>query len=156
MPTQKSIFESKTCGRCGGTGHYSYNQVSGTTCFGCNGKGFKLTPRGSAALNWLLDQRRVRALDVKPGDLVYHSGSRFRVTAAGWDQTGSRWLDKATGEWRPYYTLSSANCAYCLCTGEEQVVVIPSAHVHKQQIAAALEYQNSLSKNGKPRKRAAA
>lgn len=26
-----------TCGRCGGSGHYSFNQVDGTRCFGCRG-----------------------------------------------------------------------------------------------------------------------
>lgn len=25
------------CSRCGGTGHYSFNQISGTVCFGCDG-----------------------------------------------------------------------------------------------------------------------
>jgi len=28
-----------TCGRCGGSGHYSYNAMTGTTCFGCHGAG---------------------------------------------------------------------------------------------------------------------
>jgi DnaJ-class molecular chaperone len=28
-----------TCGRCGGSGHYSYCQMYGTTCFGCKGRG---------------------------------------------------------------------------------------------------------------------
>lgn len=27
------------CDRCGGSGHYSYNQISGTTCFKCAGLG---------------------------------------------------------------------------------------------------------------------
>ncbi len=26
-----------TCPRCGGTGHYSYNQIDGTRCFKCSG-----------------------------------------------------------------------------------------------------------------------
>jgi hypothetical protein len=26
------------CGRCGGTGHYSYNQIDGTRCYGCGGR----------------------------------------------------------------------------------------------------------------------
>lgn len=30
------------CGRCGGSGHYSYNQISGTVCFSCNGYGCKV------------------------------------------------------------------------------------------------------------------
>lgn len=27
------------CGRCGGSGNYSYNQMDGTRCFGCAGAG---------------------------------------------------------------------------------------------------------------------
>lgn len=27
------------CPRCGGSGHYSYNQMDGTRCYGCNGSG---------------------------------------------------------------------------------------------------------------------
>ncbi len=29
------------CPRCGGSGHYSYNQMDGTRCYGCNGTGIK-------------------------------------------------------------------------------------------------------------------
>lgn len=29
------------CGRCGGSGHYSYNLMYGTVCFGCRGSGKK-------------------------------------------------------------------------------------------------------------------
>lgn len=27
------------CGRCGGSGRYSYNMIDGSTCYGCNGSG---------------------------------------------------------------------------------------------------------------------
>jgi hypothetical protein len=30
---------TKDCPRCGGTGHYLFNQIHGTICYGCNGKG---------------------------------------------------------------------------------------------------------------------
>lgn len=43
------LFESEPCGRCGGSGEYSYNQVNGRTCFGCAGKGVRLTKRGAQA-----------------------------------------------------------------------------------------------------------
>ena len=33
------IFPTKTCTRCGGGGEYSYNQIDGTVCYGCNGSG---------------------------------------------------------------------------------------------------------------------
>lgn len=38
-----------TCTRCGGSGHYSYCQMHGTTCFGCNGTGRGM-PKLSAKL----------------------------------------------------------------------------------------------------------
>lgn len=31
-----------TCPRCGGSGHYSYNQLDGTRCYGCNGSGVSI------------------------------------------------------------------------------------------------------------------
>ena len=31
-----------TCPRCGGSGHYSYNQIDGTRCYGCNGSGIAI------------------------------------------------------------------------------------------------------------------
>ncbi|RUX08042.1 MAG: hypothetical protein E5V51_00280 [Mesorhizobium sp.] len=31
-----------TCGRCGGCGRYSYNQMDGDKCYGCNGQGKRL------------------------------------------------------------------------------------------------------------------
>ena len=33
--------KTKTCGRCGGTGSYSYNPQYGTMCLGCGGTGIK-------------------------------------------------------------------------------------------------------------------
>jgi DnaJ-class molecular chaperone len=51
------------CGRCGGTGRYSYNQMDGDRCYGCNGKKFvavKLTRK-------VLDEAKVK---VEAGELV--------------------------------------------------------------------------------------
>ena len=30
------------CPRCGGSGHYSYNEMDGTRCYGCNGSGISI------------------------------------------------------------------------------------------------------------------
>lgn len=32
------------CGRCGGSGSYSFNYMDGTRCYGCGGKGTKIAP----------------------------------------------------------------------------------------------------------------
>ena len=45
------------CPRCGGSGHYSYNQMDGTRCYGCNGKGIT-----SQIVRWYTDKERA-ALD---------------------------------------------------------------------------------------------
>jgi hypothetical protein len=42
-------LEHATCSRCGGCGRYSYNQIDGDRCFGCNGTG-KAVPSTRAAL----------------------------------------------------------------------------------------------------------
>jgi len=34
----------KVCGRCGGSGRYSYNQMDGDRCFGCSGSGKVVLP----------------------------------------------------------------------------------------------------------------
>ncbi len=34
-----ALGHSAPCGRCGGCGNYSFNQISGTRCFGCGGAG---------------------------------------------------------------------------------------------------------------------
>lgn len=42
-------YEMGTCSRCGGSGHYSFNLVHGTTCYGCSGTKRKLTKAGAKA-----------------------------------------------------------------------------------------------------------
>ncbi len=36
---QTTQTTTKTCGRCGGSGRYSFNLVRGTVCFRCDGAG---------------------------------------------------------------------------------------------------------------------
>jgi len=41
---RKGLVDVETCSRCGGGGHYSWNQMHGSVCYGCGGKG-KAYPR---------------------------------------------------------------------------------------------------------------
>lgn len=43
------------CPRCGGSGHYSYNQIDGTRCYGCGGSGIK-----TMTVRWYTDAERAR------------------------------------------------------------------------------------------------
>lgn len=69
MPLNTS-FEKETCGRCGGSGSYSYNQVDGSRCYGCAGKGERLTKRGSAAAAFLRSLMTKRLDEVQVGDVM--------------------------------------------------------------------------------------
>ena len=96
----KFKYESQPCVRCGGTGHYSFNQVSGTTCFKCNGSGKQLTRAGGAAskkVTAMLDELWITTVaTILPGDKVWFNvspvclGTLMRwATVARVEQSGS-------------------------------------------------------------------
>lgn len=45
----KLVYEMKSCSRCGGSGHYSYCSMYGTTCFKCGGRKKVATAAGAKA-----------------------------------------------------------------------------------------------------------
>ncbi len=49
--TTREMFETTECSRCGGSGHYSYNTMHGSMCYGCKGRGWQLIRNGSKALD---------------------------------------------------------------------------------------------------------
>ena len=68
-------YETEACSRCGGSGHYSYNQISGTRCFKCGGGKTQLTRRGARARtaveSYKTDLRRkILRIDLIPGDAI--------------------------------------------------------------------------------------
>jgi len=81
------LFESKTCTRCGGSGEYSWCQRHGSMCFKCRGKGEVLTKRGQAAQSYLHSLYTKPASEIKVGDFlqeehVYGGGNMTRFFAA--------------------------------------------------------------------------
>jgi hypothetical protein len=145
------LFETEPCGRCGGTGHYSYNQINGTTCFGCAGRRVRLTKRGYAAQRWY-HQHQMRTLDqIAVGDRVWEEnffgGYRawFRVDAIEGETVHLSYL-------RKHHT----NRDEISLQGTRQFRVKPADQfaVRWQQMVA-LAYQATLTKTGRPRKRAA-
>ena len=72
--TRKLLFESKTCSRCGGSGHFSWCQMHGSTCFKCHGDGVVLTKRGKAAQVWLNAKKRKPLGEVAVGEWVLSEG----------------------------------------------------------------------------------
>lgn len=70
--TDRYGFPVRTCGRCGGSGQHSYNQMHGSVCYGCNGSGVNHTPKARKQFTaWQAELKAIRkplAKDVEPGD----------------------------------------------------------------------------------------
>lgn len=78
---------TKPCGRCGGTGHYSYNQIDGTMCYGCGGKGVVIDKKAAkkAGIN-ITPTAELKTC--KPGDIIESSKLPYRVNSVVWKQIG--------------------------------------------------------------------
>ena len=63
-------FESTVCGRCGGSGQYSFNLTHGTMCYGCSETGVKLSKRGKAAQEYFINSMLVPVEEIKEGDFI--------------------------------------------------------------------------------------
>jgi hypothetical protein len=147
----KPLFEHQTCTRCGGTGQFSFNQKHGSMCYGCNGSGIQLTKRGQAAQRFFTDSCMVRLDSLQIGDLMQIDdvigGKRYFAPVVE---------TRATEHGR--YVVTTEHAKY----GRSGLDAFPGTMVRKGQTAeekqakrdAALAYQESLTKTGKPRKAA--
>lgn len=73
------------CQRCGGSGHYSYNQMDGTKCYGCNGSG-----KATIAVRWYTDKERAnmdRAAD-RRAVLRAEAAEKRRIQYAPYNKYG--------------------------------------------------------------------
>lgn len=51
-------LEKAVCGRCGGSGHFSFNLKDGTRCYGCGGSGFVMVDPVKVARNLAAKEKR--------------------------------------------------------------------------------------------------
>lgn len=148
-----TVFETQTCGRCGGSGHYSYCQRYGTMCFGCNGTGRKLTKRGAAAKDFLTKSMERLASEIKAGQYVWEIlGARrrwYKVAAVVEDDTTIR-LNPDKG-----YIKLDLGRGSIYTFRNKLIAVVDNEADRQRKLDEALEYQETLTKAGKPRKRAA-
>lgn len=54
---EKGYIEKSICSRCNGDGHYSWNRVDGSTCYGCHGTGIT-RPRITKKLIKLINTKK--------------------------------------------------------------------------------------------------
>lgn len=156
-------FETTECSRCGGSGHYSYCQQYGTVCFKCHGRGTTLTRRGAAAHEIYTASLTRPASDVRVGQMIRVDGlpgvaptfwltiteitpdapSRSRSGDGPWIET-PRLRFAGTVKGRADTSVSVAT--------DSVVRVGHSTEEKAPKIAAALAYQETLTKTGTVRK----
>lgn len=149
MATQ---FENETCGRCGGSGKYSFNHMEGDRCRGCHGTGYKLTKRGAAAKAFFTEKMTHPVSALAVGDYVFES-----INAVG----PKSWLKlveiipDALNDDR--VTLRLARGGRTMRYGLSPKSLVVTVKTEDQRLAfraEALAYQETLTKTGKPAKRA--
>lgn len=82
-------FPVQTCTRCGGTGQFSFNMITGSTCFGCGGSGFQIKgKKAREAFTAYVEATRgastLTAKDLQVGDKLSHEGFWRTVVAIEW------------------------------------------------------------------------
>lgn len=148
-------FERELCTRCGGCGRYSHCEMYGDTCFKCHGVGQALTRRAVVARQWMADQRKILIRDVKPGMVIKCCGSTYNVQSISQDavSTGSSLRDGVMVANAPSWQIKGIKHSLT-AQGDHVVELIPSKSEQIEQLRAAIEYQNSLTKTGAARKAA--
>lgn len=155
----KSIFECEVCGRCGGCGRYSYNQIDGDKCYGCNGTGWRLTKRGAAARAFYRAMLETKAGALKVGDMLWFAGGPLwkgqfaEITEIG--PTEKCGASLKNGVWIDCFgftvTCRAANgeaMRYGGLTADHLVTIKHPTDFIRDCQAKALAYQASLTKAG--------
>lgn len=149
MPRQ-FLLENVTCSRCGGSGHYSYCQMYGTTCFKCAGAGVTLTKRGAAAQAWLNAQKRKPGAEVKVGETIMVEGIPG-FSPSYWAKV----TEVAEGCNITVVGIKNGQSMVLNGWGEQSVRVAQSKERLAELRAEALAFQANLTQAGTVRKRKA-
>lgn len=161
------FFETETCSRCGGSGKYSFCEMYRDVCFKCHGKKVTLTKRGKAAQQFYIDLCTVSITEVKVGDVIQVNGMTHGCRSFSYraqiveiefkKDAGSSLKDGVMVPYdgillvteHPKYGRSSIQAS----TGH-------TLRVYRQgddeRLKQALAYQETLTKQGKPRKKKSA
>lgn len=143
-------FEIKTCGRCGGSGKYSFNQMHGSKCYGCGGDGVQYTKRGRAARDFYVASQTVDVSEVQVGDRVIDGGTKFNVAEIETGFSGHRILPDGTQEPMAYVGFTSKQGNRFNYGAGMKVRVRRAGDEGK--LTAALAFQDTLTQSGQPRK----
>lgn len=154
-------FETRPCTRCGGSGHFSYNSVDGTRCFGCRGKGTQLTKRGAEAKRYAEELLRITVEEYidspEPCFCPTSSGKRFEVGCIEFKKAGEdtpRRLNPETGEWvgLPVFNILNKDGQSIVATTTAKTTL--QRPVTAEIVEKVRAYQDTLTDQGKVSKRA--
>lgn len=152
MTPDQTLFESAYCTRCGGSGKFSFNLKDGDRCFGCSGTGVQLTNRGKAAKAFYIESQQVAVADLKPGMFVWDDLGKVAkfLEVLSVKQSGSCAI--VDGERIPFIDITTRRGTQGVYPSSK-VRAVRDEEQRKAQVAAALAYQASLTKMGKPSKK---
>lgn len=137
-------FERETCTRCGGTGKHSWCQTYLDVCFKCAGNGQALTKRGQLAMEFFTASMCKPAEEIKVGDKIRdESSGKWRTITSIRDEGETVYLQSEM----PHMT-------YGYKRRKDTPMRVSQAGLEKaRKLLAAYDYQDTLTKAGKPRKR---
>ena len=158
MATKTSALEIQTCSRCHGSGNYSYNQIDGSRCFKCAGSGVVHTKRGAAAYLFLKNIRSVPVNTLKVGDTFRFDdlGRSFFVTIESIETKTMNYITNGEAKSHEAVEVTGKRNGerFSTITGADFMVRKGwSVEEKAAQLALAIEYQATLTEQGKPRKR---
>lgn len=143
----KITYEKTECSRCGGCGHYSYNQMTGSICFKCNGSGKQLTRKGKAALKAITqffdDNYRVAVEDLVTGcqirdtDNAWRTVERVEFEGGGRSKTGN-------GPWVISHAIVTPKVTLCCRPGATYVVRPTKEQFNDELVPFARRYSGAI------------
>ena len=151
-------FGHRVCGRCCGSGTHSWCQRYGDVCFSCGGRGWVLTPRGSAACKYFTSLLSKPWSEVRVGDTVRVED----VTMSG--EPFASWMvveSLEDGECQTGRMIVATTRAKASTAGRTLVVhglpqeLVRYSHTaaeREPKLQAALEFEKTLTVKGEPRK----
>lgn len=158
--TTSAKIETVVCGRCGGTGKYSYCQTYGHTCFKCGGAGAVMTKRGAEANRLYIRLLSKPTVELKAGDQIryndFFTGTKWRTVTDIYLQTAERNGGAySTKDGVPVYSGYVIECdTIRLHSTADELHRVAATKEQKQAAKAkALIYQDRLTKAGKVAKK---
>jgi hypothetical protein len=152
LTPDQTMFESEYCGRCGGSGSYSWNAMHGDRCYGCNGQGVQLTKRGAAAMKFYHESQQVPVSQLVVGSYIWQDGKWREVLELRQSGEGDSYLLLSNGDRRYYFYITTKRGQLGVFP-DSTIRAVRSDEERKAQVKAAQEYQATLTKMGKPMKR---